>query len=273
MRDGQRLAFVGGLHRSGTTPLANALARHVEVSGLTGTGVSENEGMHLQGVYPRIRAYGGMGRFANAPAAHLTESSPLATPENAARLLAAWEPYWDLDKSVLVEKSPSNLIMGRFLQALFPGAPLVVVVRHPVAVALAIQKWIPRMVSRRGRVHTSLFQLVEHWIRAHHVLLEDLPYLENVFVVRYEELVARPDVELAAVQRTLGLSSPIASDSIRGGQNDRYAAQWDAMRVGSFLERRGRRKVEDRLAEAVTGLGYDVADLTALRPSPFQVPP
>ena len=65
MRDGGRFVFVGGLHRSGTTPLARVLGAHPEISGLSGTGVSEDEGQHLQDVYPRIRAHGGMGRFAN----------------------------------------------------------------------------------------------------------------------------------------------------------------------------------------------------------------
>ncbi len=120
MRVGQQLIFVGGLHRSGTTPLTNVLGSHPDISGLMDTGVIENEGHHLQDVYPKIRRYGGMGRFAHSERAHLTETSPLASSENAGRLFEAWAPYWDLDKPHLVEKSPSNMIMGRFLQTLFP---------------------------------------------------------------------------------------------------------------------------------------------------------
>ena len=144
MRDGARHIFLGGLHRSGTTPVARILVAHPEISGLTDTGVSEDEGQHLQTVYPKIRAHGGMGRFANAAAAHLTATSPLVTDENAESLRRAWSRYWDLDKRFLLEKSPSNMIMGGFLQALFPGSALLVVVRHPIAVALAMQKWNPR---------------------------------------------------------------------------------------------------------------------------------
>jgi hypothetical protein len=89
---GQRLVFVGGLHRSGTTPLARSLAAHPQVSGFSGTGVAEDEGQHLQTVYPPARAHGGPGRFALAAAAHLTEASPLLTPDTGARLLAQWQP-------------------------------------------------------------------------------------------------------------------------------------------------------------------------------------
>ncbi len=46
------LAFIAGLHRSGTTPLTRLLAAHSEVSGFSNTHVEEDEGQHLQQVYP-----------------------------------------------------------------------------------------------------------------------------------------------------------------------------------------------------------------------------
>ena len=92
----QRLVFVGGLHRIGTTPLARCLAAHPQISGFEHTGVEEDEGQHLQTVYPPARAHGGPGRFALSAAAHLTETSPLLTRirrlscSSSGRLTGTW---------------------------------------------------------------------------------------------------------------------------------------------------------------------------------------
>jgi hypothetical protein len=259
MDDGSRYVFVGGLHRSGTTPLSRMLAAHPEVSGLSETGVSEDEGLHLQQVYPRIRVYGGMGRFANAPAAHLSGKSPLVTPENAERLIGAWSPYWDLDRPYLLEKSPANLIMGGFLQALFPGSALIVVVRHPIAVALAMQKWNPLIISRNGRRRTSLAGLVAHWLRAHEILRADAASLERLHVVRYEDLVSEPVERLQAIAAFIGLSSPLDAGGLQRGRSDRYQTQWDAMAHGRPWWRRARSQIENLYADAVATYGYDIA--------------
>ena len=253
-----RLVFVGGLHRSGTTPLTRVLAGHPQVSGFSGTTATEDEGQHLQDVYPPARTYGGPGRFALDPRSHLTEDSPLATADSALRLAQAWSPQWDLSRPVLVEKSPPNLVMCRFLQELFPQARFVVIVRHPVVVALGTDKWL------RGR---SLRTPVANWFAAHDTFLADLPFLRAVHVVRYEAVVRDPAGELDAIGRFLGLDGPLDASAWQAGRSDSYTARWAALATDRRPWRRSlRRSLVQRYAAPAAAYGYDIEDLDVLHP-------
>jgi hypothetical protein len=255
--DSRRLVFVAGLHRSGTTPLARLLSAHPEISGFADTGVKEDEGQHLQDVYPSARQYGGAGRFGMDPRSHLTESSPLVTPENAQRLLEQWSEHWDLDRRLLLEKSPPNLVMTRFLQGLFPEARFVVVVRHPVVVALSTQKWAGPLAG--------LAPLIEHWVHAHETFLADVAHVRNLHVVRYEQLVSDPEATLAGVGDFLGLSEPIAADSVDGSRSDRYRNAWaDLTGSTSPVTRRRIARLRARFADRIAAFGYDFDDLDRL---------
>lgn len=263
--DPARLVFVGGLHRSGTTPFAKVLAEHPDIAGLVDTGVREDEGQHLQKVYPKAKVYGGSGRFAYAEAAHLTEASPLVNAPNAAAMVAAWTPHWDTTKALLVEKSPPNIVMGRFLEATFPGSAFIVVVRHPVAVALSNKKW-RKFTSSNPRKFQTLSGLVDHWMHAHDILAGDLAHMQRALVVHYERLVSDPSAELARVDEFLGLTTPLPTSAFSGAHGASYATWWDElkspMRPGGWQ----RRAIERKYAERMLDFGYDVADIGRFSP-------
>ncbi len=246
--------FVCGLHRSGTSLVHRCLARHPEVFGFHDTGMPEDEGQHLQTVYPPAYRHGGPGRFGFDPASHLTEESPLVTDANRARLIEEWGSHCSGGGGLFVEKSPPNLVRTRFLQAMFPRASFLVVVRHPAAVAGATQKWS----------HTPSTSLVHHWVACHTTLRADAPQLERVRVVRYEEMVADPDASLAAIYDWLGLAPQASGEPVRADVNARYFARW---RSRARLAGRLDRKLAARRYEGdVRSWGYSLRDLDWLGP-------
>ncbi|MGB8914354.1 MAG: sulfotransferase [Candidatus Sulfotelmatobacter sp.] len=235
--------FVGGLHRSGTTLLTHCIGEHPEASCFQNTNVSEDEGQHLQNVYPPAIRIGGPGSFGFSREAHLTEKSRLVRRDTRARLLDAWKPFWDCSKQVLVEKSPPNLIRARFLQAIFPDARFVMIVRHPIAVTEATQKWSK----------TSLLSMLDHWVICHQYFLQDVSELRHVLLIQYEELVSNPAPVLERVFNFLGLRPINFLAEIREGLNDRYFDQWETSQRNS--------QICDRLAEIepyANAFGYSV---------------
>jgi hypothetical protein len=247
----QVLVFVGGLHRSGTSLMHRTLAQHPDVAGMLNTGAPEDEGQHLQSVFLPDFRFGGAGRFAFDPAAHLTEHSALVSEENCARLLAQWGPHWRRGASAVVEKSPPNLIRARFLQALFPNALFVMVLRHPIAVAGATRKGRRRLLSFETLVH--------HWIHAHTILARDALNIRDLHVVRYEQLVADPHGALSPVFAAAGLTLHTAAIPPVGNSNSDYFEVW--RRHWGLWSWRERTRLVTRWEPAVNQYGYSLVDL------------
>lgn len=187
----ERYVFICGLHRSGTTLLEALVHAACDVSVLRAD-VSENEGQHLQDVYPRALEWGGAGRFAFAPAMRASSAGPDA-PALRERLLACWTPWVRGEARVLLEKSPPNLLRIGWLREVFPGARFIVVTRDPRAVAAATMKWSG----------TSFAELMYHWHVAHAAALEDMA--DDCLHISYEHICANADDVVSQVAEFAGL--------------------------------------------------------------------
>lgn len=245
-----KYVFICGLHRSGTTILAQQVGQMKNCTGFgsTGAGLSLDEGQYLQDVYPPDTAFGGVGRFGFRSEAHLTEESSLLTPENIARLRQSWEKHWDKTKTIRIEKTPSNLLKTRFLQAAFPNACFILIRRHPVVVSLASQKW-----SR-----TPLHDLFDHWLRCHQIFEGDKKYLERVYELSYEDYVRNPDKSLESIADFIGAAPCPCEERAQDVHNTNYLKKWDRLLQRSLFKRYYRQLAaayEERFAR----YGYSLA--------------
>ncbi|GGW86979.1 sulfotransferase family protein [Alteromonas halophila] len=250
--------FLAGHHRSGTSLLHEILKEHPEISGFSNTGVPEDEGQHLQTVYKPATEFGGPGKYIFNPASQMTEEHPLATSKSAELLLAQWGKYYDNSKSHFIEKSPPNLIRTRFFQKIFPNSKFIVILRHPIAVSYATKKWSK----------TSVKSLIEHTVLGYEVFMEDKKKLNNVYVLRYEDFVKNPQVEIDAVFDFLGLKSISVNHDVKKNVNDKYFDMW--------MEER--RKLRNKIALHVSGkverrairYGYSLLEKDKVLPLPAE---
>ena len=235
------------------------LCAHPQASGFRGTGVPEDEGQHLQDVYKAASWHGGPGRFGFDPEAHLTESTPLVTEANRARLLDQWSRFWDMSRPVLIEKSPPNLIRARFLQAMFPNSCFVFLLRHPLAVSMATEKWQEGPLSR----------LIEHWLVCHKIMLDDVRHLRKSFIMRYENFVNDPDRWLGAICDIIEVKRIPCAEPVHAGLNSEYFQSFrDRLRtrvVGNKTHRCLNNQLALRQhAASVERFGYSLVDLGTL---------
>lgn len=222
-----RHIFICGLHRSGTTLLESLLSARYDAARLRAP-VPENEGQHLQDVYPIARAFGGPGAFAFAPEMHPEPPGPDEANRFRARLTRCWRSWTDGESSTLIEKSPPNLTKIGWLRAVFPGARFIVITRDPRVVAAATQKWSKTPIS----------ELMRHWNVAYAAaaaMLRD----EDCTILRYEDLCAFPEMVLGRVARETGLTprpTPLLGDArfeTLRNTNERYLSRLASRKWGS----------------------------------------
>lgn len=218
--------FICELHRSGTT-LLEALIDSVCDCAVLRADVPENEGQHLQDVFPSAMMHGGPGRFAFAPEMHPAPSDPGAAVAARQRLLSCWTPFVSGDKPLLLEKSPPNLTKIAWLRSVFPAARFVILTRDPRAVAAATRKWTRNPVS----------ELIFHWHVAHDAAWRAIG--PDCHHVRYEDLCADPDAEMTRLISALDL--PRRTDTAQRPErfarvtssNEKYLSKFSPIKLGA----------------------------------------
>ncbi len=228
--------FIVGLNKSGTSLLYLLLSRHEELSAIrsytpakaeigAATLYMQNfalgEGQKIPGLIEKLGPGEGSGQWALPKFVaryRLTEAD--VEPGDAEHADANYRSGMIHPERRLCEKSPPNLIRTRYLQALFPDASFIAIVRNPYA-----------NVSANAKKRTkwgSVADQATHWTNAHKIFAEDKPYLSRLMEVQYEEMVGKPAQVLGQVCDWCGVAfNPRLLDrmAIDSGVNDALIAK------------------------------------------------
>jgi hypothetical protein len=229
--------------------LHKILSASEDISGFENTGVMEDEGQHLQTVYKPAKCFGGPGKFAFNNNARLDENSDLINLENKHKLLIEWGRYWNTDKPVLIEKSPPNLIRTRFLQAMFTNTYFITIIRHPIPVSYATQKWSK----------TNLEDLIKHWVIAHQIYYNDKKLLKNELFLSYEDMINSPSKIFSYISEFLGVK--IEFEDRLQDSNNKYFKMWKSRNLFHIKTNLEKLKIIQNNEVLVNQFGYSLIDI------------
>jgi protein-tyrosine sulfotransferase len=209
---GERLVFVGGSPRSGTTLLQNMLDSHPDVAG--GPEFDHVAGiMQLRNLLDESVVNGRIAAFrppVDAAIGRLLEDLLL--------------PYADSrSKRLLSEKTPSNVLVFADLLDVLPACHCIFVVRDPRAVVSSMLQ-VGRRARERGVVnapeHTKSVALAIETVRRYNAAGFAVVGHPRVLMVRYELLTRNPEAESRRITNFLGLDWDARMLSPEAAQHD-----------------------------------------------------
>lgn len=182
--------FIVGINNGGTSLINHLLAQHPEIDHLILEGHAAKS---MVGPWNYYASDGlKLGRIWSE------NPDPLRTPDvNVRKVLKEWlDMRVTKNGTYTMEKSPPNALRTPWLQENFPMAYFLIITRDPVAVAEG---------TNRKRPAISLERAAYHWLKTMEILYKDLPKLRRKFLLKYEELCAKPKVILKDVEYFLNI--------------------------------------------------------------------
>jgi protein-tyrosine sulfotransferase len=254
------IALIIGCARSGTSILGELIASHPEVKYVfEAHDVWELAG---QGAYDSHRLV----------AEH-------ATPEIRKRI-REWFRKRQGSATLVVEKTPRNVLRVPFIRAIFPEAKIIHIIRDGRDVACSLMPGIggdewrhlkPPSWQKLFSDYTGIQRCALAWKEIIEIALEDLSPVPH-HQVRYEQLATRPQEVSRDVLRYVGLADDPRvekfchkiQDSTPGSYHAQYQAQWyrddHKSRIGRWRENLSNTEQEmvtGLLGNLLSGLGYE----------------
>lgn len=117
-----------------------------------------------------------------------------------------WEAYWDMDRPLLLEKSPPNLIKSAAIEAAFDPAWFILMMREPYAhiEGLARRPDVPPMeLAKRAAREDCIARAAECWIMFARAQAETLDARRHAIWFTYEEMTQEPGAVATKLQEFL----------------------------------------------------------------------
>lgn len=225
-----RLIFLVGAPRSGTTLLARILSAHSEVA-------SRAE-PHLITPLAHLGYFGSVQKAPYDPfnVQQAIQELVRDLPGGEADYLDALRAYTDSvygsilrqtpDKKYFLDKTPANSLVLPFLTKLYPDAGYIVLTRHPLAI---LSSYVNSFFDGDYQVAIQHNPILQRYVPALARILREKPV---PFVrIRYEDFVADPDAEFHAICDHLKI--PFESSAINyQEQSEEFQGLGDPIGVG-----------------------------------------
>ena len=190
--------FVFGCCNSGTTILWKALKAHNGISG------PEVEGQDLEGLPDSMRHHLGKSTFrlwAHPKFKLCYYKTEEDYEENERQALIKVYQKFVKPKKRFITKSPADTLRARLIQAYFPDAYFIAIVRNGYAVSEGI---VRKRKSDSDRpqfegLYTTIDEAAEQWFRANVIVASHEQFLDRYKIIRYEDLVEEPQKVLSSV--------------------------------------------------------------------------
>jgi len=211
----ERLIFLIGAPRSGTTLLARMMGAH--------SAIYQRAEPHLITPIAHLGFYGSVQKAPYDPvnAAQAIQELVADLPRGEEDYLDALRAYTDTlysrllatapGKRFFLDKTPAYALVLPFLTKLYPKAHYVVLTRHPLAI---LSSWVESFFDGDYRVALDHNPLLARYVPALARMLREQP-VPSVHV-RYEELVRDPETHLRRVCDHLGI--PFEAEAIAYGE-------------------------------------------------------
>ncbi len=190
--------FIFSCSNSGSTILWNALKEHKVLSG------PDIEGQDIEELPDSMKHNLGKATFRlwAHPKFRLCYYATKEdfNEEDKNNIISVYNDYLK-PETRFITKSPADTLRARLIQAYFPDAYFIAIVRNGYTVSEGIvrkRKDDPNRPQFKG-LYTTIDEAAEQWFRANTIILSHEKFLKNYKIIKYEDLVNKPEETLNSI--------------------------------------------------------------------------